>query len=234
MSLYLLINLFTISIPLLLSFDKRVHFFTSWKYLIPAMLVTMVFFIAWDVSFTSQGIWGFNPEYHSHIMLWGLPLGEFLFFISVPYASIFTIQVLQSYFPGFRLGSKPTRLLSFFLMAVLIALALLNISKTYTAVNFFAAALVIGLVLAVKPEILRSFLPAYLVILFPFGLVNGILTGSFIEEQVVWYKDQAILGLRLGTIPIEDIFYGMTLILLNYFLMELFRSRVYGKKNVSE
>ena len=53
--------------------------------------------------------------------------------------------------------------------------------------------------------------------------MNGILTGSGIEEQVVWYNDSENLGKRLGTIPVEDILYGMTLILLNYYLTELFR-----------
>ncbi len=79
------------------------------------------------------------------------------------------------------------------------------ISRTYTAVNFISAAFLIGLVLMIKPELLRRFFPGYLVILIPFGLVNGVLTGSFIEEQIVWYNDQENLGIRLGTIPIEDV-----------------------------
>ncbi len=102
MSLYLLINILSIGLPLLLSFDKRVHFYTSWKYLFPAMFITMTLFIVWDVIFTAQGVWGFNERYHGHIKLWGLPLEEILFFISVPYASIFTLQVLKAYFPDFR------------------------------------------------------------------------------------------------------------------------------------
>ena len=54
------------------------------------------------------GVWGFNERYHAHIILLGLPLEEFLFFITVPYASIFTLQVIESYFPDFRL-SMPLR-----------------------------------------------------------------------------------------------------------------------------
>ena len=230
MSLYLLINILTISIPLVLSFDKKVHFHTSWRYLIPAMAISLVLFIIWDVIFTAQGVWGFNERYYGNISLMGLPLEEFLFFITVPYASIFTLQVFESYFPKFRLSASQARILSIILMAALIIVALLFIRRTYTAVNFLASALLIGLVLLRKPEILRRFFVVYPVILIPFGIVNGILTGSFIEEQIVWYNDLENLGIRLGTIPFEDIFYGMTLILLNYFLMETFLSLARRKK----
>jgi lycopene cyclase domain-containing protein len=58
--------------------------------------------------------------------------------------------------------------------------------------------------------------------LIPFFIVNGILTGSFIEDQVVWYNNDENLGIRIGTVPIEDSVYAFTmiltvLVLTNYF-----------------
>jgi lycopene cyclase domain-containing protein len=61
--------------------------------------------------------------------------------------------------------------------------------------------------------------------LIPFFIVNGILTGSFIENEVVWYNDFENLGIRLFTIPIEDTVYAFTLILLNLFVMSCLEPR---------
>lgn len=223
MSLYLILNILTISIPLLLSFDKKVRFFRYWRFLIPSMLITMAIFIFWDVIFTSHGIWGFNDQYHAKRILFGLPLEEYLFFITVPYASVFTIYVIRHYFPRYRLSDFQVRLVSFLLIAFLLLMAATNLEKAYTAVNFSFSALVIGLVYFTQRGLLGQFYLSYLIIFLPFMLVNGILTGSFIEDQIVWYNDHENLGFRIGTVPFEDVFYGMSLILINYYFTESFR-----------
>jgi lycopene cyclase domain-containing protein len=45
--------------------------------------------------------------------------------------------------------------------------------------------------------------------------VNGILTGLFIDDSVVWYNNSHTLGMRIGTIPLEDFFYAFLLIVMN-------------------
>jgi len=54
--------------------------------------------------------------------------------------------------------------------------------------------------------------------------VNGILTGSGIEQPVVWYNNAETIGIRLSTIPIEDFFYAMLMILLSITIAEKLES----------
>ena len=69
---------------------------------------------------------------------------------------------------------------------------------------------------------LHRFYFTFLILLIPFCIVNGILTGTGIEQPVVWYDHSQIIGIRLLTIPIEDVFYGMLLQLLNIAFYEYF------------
>ena len=63
-----------------------------------------------------------------------------------------------------------------------------------------------------------------MILLIPFFIVNGILTGSFIAEEVVWYNNSENLNIRIFTVPIEDIVYAFSLILSNLILIKTFEN----------
>jgi lycopene cyclase domain-containing protein len=71
-----------------------------------------------------------------------------------------------------------------------------------------------------NPGLLSSFYLTFLVMLIPFFIVNGILTGTGIENEVVWYNNDENLGIRMLTIPIEDSVFAFSLILLNLLLFK--------------
>nr|WP_319478908.1 lycopene cyclase domain-containing protein [uncultured Draconibacterium sp.] len=220
MSLYFILLMASGAVPLLLSFDKRLQFYKQWKYVFPSILLVALVYIIFDVNFTNRGIWGFNPDYLSGIYLFSLPLEEILFFVVIPYASIFLHESIREYFPKLELQKSLNKglLIVFILMNVLIAI--FNADKSYTFYIAIKLAAVLIFALLLKSRITRSFFITFGVILIPFLIVNGILTGSYIDEEVVWYNNNENLGIRLFTIPIEDFAYAFSMILYNLLLIE--------------
>src|SRR5688572_1798193 len=92
MSLYLILNLAALAVPFVFSFHPRLKFVSEWKFFFPAVVLTGSVFIAWDILFTGMGVWSFNPEYLLGRYFMGLPLEEYLFFICIPFASVFTFH----------------------------------------------------------------------------------------------------------------------------------------------
>ena len=220
MSLYFWLLLGSIAVPLLLSFDKRLHFYTQWKYVLPSIAIVAVLYISVDIHFTQQGFWGFNDRYISGVQLFHLPVEEILFFIVVPYASIFLHEAILEYFPQVKVGKKVNILLIGFLLVMSLLVLVFNLQKIYTAYISGKLLLILILALVLKSESIRSFFLTFLVILLPFLVVNGVLTGSFITDEVVWYNNTENLGIRIFTIPLEDFAYAFSMIFLNLLLIE--------------
>jgi lycopene cyclase domain-containing protein len=228
--LYLALNIFTISVPLIRGFEHRIQFVKSFKHLLPAVAIVGAVFLIWDVWFTANGIWGFTPEYLTGINIVNLPLEEWLFFITVPIACVFIYRVLNFFWPTPFITPKSALSINMFLAFFALAIAVMHVGKWYTFVNFGLLALyLIYIQYFAKPTWLPHFYRAYLVALIPFFIVNGILTGSGLETQVVWYNDDHNLGIRMLTIPFEDTFYGMLLVMGVVDLYERFSKNAYHK-----
>lgn len=223
MSLYLFLNLASISIPFLYSFEKRMHFIKYWKQVFLSIAIVSILFISWDIVFTWQGIWGFNKNYLVGFNILNLPIEEWLFFICIPYASIFTHYAIRYFLPKVSLSPSVTKSITIVLIIVLTLVVIFNTDKAYTFYNFSLLLLLLLYSLITKNVDLSTFYISFVAILIPFFIVNGILTGSFIEDPVVWYNNDENLGIRLGTIPIEDIGYAFSLIFLNILLIEKFK-----------
>jgi lycopene cyclase domain-containing protein len=220
MSLYLFLNIASFFVPFLYSFESRMKYIKRWKAVFTAIAITAIVFIVWDIIFTKIGVWSFNPRYHSGIEFFDLPIEEWLFFICIPYASIFIHFAFHYFFPKVSLSDKTVRVVYLILMAVLLPTIVLHYDKWYTAVNYSFLILVLTYTILKAPTILNTFFITFLIILIPFSIVNGILTGSFIDEPVVSYNNAENLGIRLGTIPIEDIGYAFSMLLMSLVLIK--------------
>lgn len=223
--LYLWLDLITLFFPVVLSFDKRVHFFSSWKNVSIATVIIAVPYMMWDTFFTNRGVWGFNPAYLSGINVGSLPLEEVMFFFVVPFACVFIYACVKHYFAKIsftRLDSS----LKIILFLYIITLIFINPNGWYTMSATLSAAAVV--VLWNRNKSLRFVGISYLICLIPFVVVNGILTGGVTEEPIVWYNDLHNCSVRFWSIPLEDFIYAfghlVSVILLYEFLQARKRS----------
>ena len=223
MSLYLALNLGSLFIPFIYSFERRMNFIKDWKALFLAITIVAVPFLIWDIYFTLEGVWGFNPSYLVGINIINLPLEEVLFFFCIPYASIFTHYALRYFFPSISLTDKVTKFISWVLLLFGLSLIIYTFPKKYTSLNLAIFCFFMLYAIFVSSKELNTFYLSFLIILIPFFIVNGVLTGSFIDGEVVWYNNDENLGVRMFTIPFEDMFYAFNMLYPVVILNEKFK-----------
>jgi lycopene cyclase domain-containing protein len=187
------------------------------------MTATAVFFIVWDVIFTATGVWGFNPKFVTGITVFSLPLEEILFFFCIPYSSIFAYEALDL---SSKFKVQSSKFVSVLLLVVCTICVILFHDKDYTFYTcLFLGVFLLLQLLWIKGSYLGRFYFAYLVILIPFTIVNGLLTGSWIGEPVVWYNNNENLAIRFLTIPVEDVFYGMLMLGMSVSIYEELKTK---------
>ena len=231
---YIALNIFSFLIPFLFSFEKKwMNFIRFWKPFFLAIISVGLFFIIWDIYFAYQNVWGFNDDYLIGIRWFKLPLEEWLFFLLIPYASNFIHYSLEYFFPKLELSKKATQGISIILFAVSLGVFTWNLDKIYTASSFGLFALLMLFQMLFQWKYARRFYISFIVIYIPFFFVNSALTGSYSDKPVVFYDDAENLGIRVGTMPLEDSFYCFSMLYGSVLLFEYFRIRWNYSKNMS-
>lgn len=208
MSTYLLINLFIIAGPAMMSFERNLRFYRKLPAVFSSIAVVSTAFIIWDSLAAMRGDWSFNSRHVYGARIIGLPFEEILFFVTVPYSTLFIYESLKFHVPERII---PLGYLYFIAFAVILALtALVFSNQYYTLTVLLSAALFITSALLLRRRILLSniYWLYVLVCFLPFFIVNYLLTSL----PVVSYNPEAVWGLRIMTIPLEDLFYSFALV----------------------
>jgi lycopene cyclase domain-containing protein len=216
-STYTLIALGVLAGPLAFSFESRVRFWTHWPAVALAALVVGVPFLVWDALVVRKGHWRFNPEWTGRFRLFGLPLGEYLFFFTVPYAMVFSYEAFRTLWSD-RVLFVPAAPALFGFAALFFAAALFWRRQGYTALALSAAGLYCALTEVLVPGLAGTLgFWVYLAFGFvAFVVVNGVYTAL----PTIHYAPRAVWGLRAGTIPLEDFFYNLSFLGL---LLDVYR-----------
>ncbi|MSP58522.1 MAG: lycopene cyclase domain-containing protein [Flavobacteriaceae bacterium] len=218
---YFYLLLLCISGPFLLSFDKKVSFYKEWKFFVLSMLPVSVFYLIWDIIFTNLKVWEFNKDFLVGQYFSNIPLEEYGFFIVIPYCCLFIYACLKKYIPviGFK---NYSRYLSIGLILLSISLLALHPKQLYTATTFGLLFLSLCyFTLTHKTQHLTHIYLSWMIALIPMALVNGVLTG----KPILIYNDAENMGIRIGTIPIEDFFYNLVYMIWMVYIYEFWKSK---------
>lgn len=211
--LYLALDIGSISIPLLYTFiEKKFNFSKHFINAMISIVIVAIPFLIWDAIFTTIGVWGFNEKYFMSFTFFGMPFEEWLFFICIPYACLFLHESLRYYIPNYKMSSKSAKAIAYMTIILAVIIIALNFGKKYTTCNLFFYVILVLYAIKYRLNDIKAYFPSFLIIIIPFVIVNGILTGSGIEEQVVWYNNDENMGYRFYTIPYEDFFYAFNML----------------------
>lgn len=188
------------------------HFIQYWKAYFTSIITVGIIFILWDSYFAHQDVWGFDDRYLIGIRILKLPVEEWLFFLLIPYASVFIHYSLKYFFPKVILTAKVTKWITYALFALGLVLTVFNHDKLYTFVCIGLFTFLMLLQIIFEWKYAQRFYVSFIIIFIPFFFVNSALTGSYSDHPVVFYDNTENLGIRLGTIPIEDSFYCFALL----------------------
>ncbi|NNG27640.1 MAG: lycopene cyclase domain-containing protein [Ignavibacteriaceae bacterium] len=223
---YLIFNIIVLSGPLIFGAMRSFYFLDRIKFTILPILIPAVLFLIWD-SIVTKSHWQFNPEYVLGITIFNLPIEEILFFITVPFACLFTWEMIIR-----RTDEKEYKWINkarpYFYVFIPVGILFFISGKHYTglATAFLGFAILIDKLLKTNLIVQRRFY-FYLILVVLFTLIfNGYLTW----RPVVTYGVEYQLDFRIFTIPIEDFIYGTALIFMNTSIYQ----KIINKKVLAE
>lgn len=233
---YLIFHMLVFLMPFVLAFEKNMNFYQHIRYVALSIILVAIPYVVWDVLVTNSH-WWFNESYHLNITLFHLPFEEIFFFFTVPFAGLFIWEVMYFYSKqknhvlywllqtDFRTTAAKRNFLNslFILILVPLSIILCYYGKEYAALVSISGLLLLLTDRMVTNSLLtsRRFLLFSLVLTMLTMIFNGYLTA----RPVVLYNDSVLLGIRVFTIPLEDFFYGLTLLGWNIVLYEKFLQR---------
>lgn len=182
-----------------------------WRAAWGAVAAAAVPYLIWDALVTGRH-WWFNPRFILGVRLAGLPVEEVLFFFTMPFACLFSWQVIfhgdrDLPLPGLRAVYAP-------------ALALVPLGAwlfaarglEYTGLALGSFGLAAAVDLALRTRVLAR--PRFLALLAFVVALTTLFNGYLTARPVVLYDEHYQLGIRVLTVPVEDYVYGLSLVYL--------------------
>lgn len=208
---YLIFNIIVISGPIFFGSLKNFYFLNHFKDAIFSVTISAIPFLIWDVVVTERH-WFFAEEYTLGLRILGLPIEEIMFFFTVPYACLFTWQMVKKYLKSDQNLISQNSVIIIIVAFIFGGVYSLFIGKEYTALAslFFSVSILIDRIYGAKIFTTKLFWIYFGFVSFFTLVFNGYLTW----RPIVTYDEIYQLDFRIFTIPIEDFFFGFALMIL--------------------
>lgn len=231
---YLIFNIIVISGPLFFGSLKRFFFLNYLKEALISIVVSAIPFLIWDAAVTNRH-WFFAEQYTMGIRFFGLPFEEILFFFTVPFACLFTWQMVKKYFISSSFNSNQLNgiadnflsnrtIIAIIILFLIISIASFTNGKEYTSLTalIFSLSILYDKYYGAKIIITKRFVVYFIFVSLFTVIFNGYLTW----RPIVTYDEIYQIGLRIFTIPIEDFFFGYALLI---FCTSIFEKMIKNK-----
>jgi isorenieratene synthase len=219
---YLAFDLAVLAGPAVLSCIPGPPFFAHrWTKALAATLLAGIPFVLWDVLVAGRH-WWFDDAYLLGPRLLGLPIEEWGFFLVVPLSCLYVWEKVVRADTGPRRAALRTMGLALGALVPLAALAASR-GKEYTALSLGAlgaAGVVDGTVGARVLGRARGWWGLLAVAALTL-VCNNYLTG----RPIVLYDERYQVGVRLFTMPVEDLGFGLAHVLLAFSAYEWLKER---------
>lgn len=200
--------------------------YRRYRPLLISIALVAPFYILWDQLAVVYGTWSFNRAEVTGIYFFHLPIEEVAFFLVVPFSTILIYEAVSSYINGkFRKG--PTTAIAIIFSALLMIFGILNIHRSYTSVASFFAAGSLAIGIAIDRTLMsRKSLWIYMAISYiPFVFFDHLM----VTLPVFTYGMNAIIGIRILSIPVEEFEYVFSLLLLYVIFYDLSARWISGR-----
>ena len=215
---YILYNIITFLLPFI-GLKYYFNHLTRWKLIFISTLLIATPYLIWD-ALVVDVFWSFNQRFTLPIRIFGLPLGEVIFFFSTATACLF-IWELTNDFHQFKIKQPPVSNAAYhrppstrhhiynglIVLIFLIASFFLLVEKKYYSASILWNSIFIILVsYLVKINLFYTKQSLWFLCwsMLALTICNGYLAG----KPIAMYNERYILNLRLNSIPLEDFFYG--------------------------
>jgi lycopene cyclase domain-containing protein len=212
---FLFIDVLVFFIPMLLMLDKRFKSKKTFNQIVPGLLLMAALFTVWDLVFSHLLIRTFNPTYVIGYYFLGIPFEEYLLFLLIPFTVTVIYEYMLNLFPE-RMHQQSGNTFATILALLFLFLAIAFRQHQYTFYTCIFSSLLLQFnVYFLKSAFLGRYFFVFAVALVPAMLIHAVLT----SHPIIQYSNTGISGIKIGTIPFEDIvlFLLQTLLVITIF-----------------